>query len=257
MVEITCLENILNKDHSQSSSFHIEPLEIGQAITLGNSLRRVLLSNLTDYGIKGIRINDLKNEYSSLPFVREDPLEIISNLKQILFCESVIAHESLKGSKNFNIPAFLFAKGPKIITAGLIKLPKNTLAILNPEQYICTLSKHSDFYCELEIGESKDFHFKASQNQSSETSHFLPDKPKTILIDYPYSPVINTGFKVKLIYDSQGNLKEALQLQITTRGTKTPKRCLQESLKVLSDLFYSLLGDSLTLRTLSDISKKN
>jgi len=57
------------------------------------------------------------------------------------------------------------------------------------------------------------------------------------LIDYSYSPVINVGFKVKLIYDSQGNLKEALQLEIITKGTKSPKRCLQEALKSLSDLF--------------------
>jgi len=123
MVQITCLENILNKDHSQSTSFRIEPLEIGQAITLGNSLRRVLLSDLADYGIKGIRINDIKNEYSSIPFVREDTLEIVANLKQILFCESILTHQDSKVSK-ICVPAFLFAAGPKIITAGLIKLPK-------------------------------------------------------------------------------------------------------------------------------------
>lgn len=256
MVQITCLENILNKDHSQSTSFRIEPLEIGQAITLGNSLRRVLLSDLTDYGIKGIKINDIKNEYSSIPFVREDPLEIIANLKQILFCESILTYQDSKVSKNFRVPAFLFAAGPKIITAGLIKLPKNTLTIINPEQYICTVIKHSDFYCELDIGKSKEFHFKNSSDRSPETNNFSPAKPKTILIDYPYSPVINVGFKVKLIYDSQGNLKEALQLEIITKGTKSPKRCLQEALKSLSDLFYSLLGDSLALHILSDISKK-
>jgi len=101
MVQITCLENILNKDHSQSTSFRIEPLEIGQAITLGNSLRRVLLSDLADYGIKGIRINDIKNEYSSIPFVREDTLEIVANLKQILFCESILTHQDSKISKIF------------------------------------------------------------------------------------------------------------------------------------------------------------
>lgn len=255
MIEITCIENFIEKDHSHSSCFVIEPLEAGQAITLGNALRRSLLSDLTGYAIHGIRLNDVKNEYASLPMLREDPLEILLNFKEVLFKESILLHERTKSLKNFLLPAFISVKGPKIVTAGMIKLPKNTLTILNPEQYICTIVKKSDFFCELDVGLGKSYQIVEEIKEFTKDDVFLPGKPKTLFLDSSYGPVQKVGFKVKLTYDTKGNLKEALYLEITTKGTKTPKRCLYEALKSLIELFYPLLANSSFLGLYSELSK--
>ena len=88
MSAITCIETYINKDQTYYGSFLIEPLEIGQGITLGNTLRRTLLSDLTGYAITGVRINNLKHEFSIIEGLREDILELLLNLKEIVFQSS-------------------------------------------------------------------------------------------------------------------------------------------------------------------------
>ncbi len=241
MPKITCIENFINKDYSHQCTFVIEPLETGQAITLGSALRRTLLSDLTGYSISGIRLNDLKNEYIPISSIREDSLDLLLNFKEILFKESILLYEKTKFLKNFCIPGYISVKGPKIITAGMINLPKNTLTIINPEQYICTVTKQSDFFCELDIRLGKAYQTIEELKNLYKNEKILPFQSKTLLLDTAYSPVQKVSFKVKLTYDTHGNLKEALYLEILTRGTKTPKRCLNEGLKSLLDILYPLL----------------
>lgn len=255
MAKITCIENFVDKDHSHLSTFVIEPMETGQAITLGNALRRALLSDLTGYGVQGIRVNDAKNEYSLIPSLREDALELLLNFKELLFKESVLLHEKSKTIKSFVIPAFISTKGPKIVTAGMLMLPKNTLTLLNPEQYICTIVKNSDFFCEVDIGLGRSHTLATESKDLYNNESILPGKPKTIFLDTFYGPVQKVNFKVKLAYDTQGNLKEALYLDVITRGTKTPKRCLSEALKSIVDLFCPLLVDPIFLSLKSELSK--
>jgi DNA-directed RNA polymerase subunit alpha len=112
MSTLTCIEIHLDKEKNYFGSFLIEPLETGQGITLGNALRRTLLSDLSGFSITGIRINDLKHEFSTIEGVREDVLEIILNIKEIV----------LKGSIDQPILGRLKVDGPKIITAGLIEI---------------------------------------------------------------------------------------------------------------------------------------
>lgn len=255
MIQITCIENFVAKDYSHYSCFVLEPLEVGQGITLGSALRRTLLSDLTGYGIQGIRINDIKDEYSALPSTREDILDIIFNMKEILFRESILINETTKSLKKAIIPGFLAVTGPKIVTAGMLKLPKNTFTILNPYQYICTLTKKSDFFCEVEIALGKTYQDAEDFALEHADEIFLPGKPRTLFVDTYYGPIQNVTFKVKLTYDSQGNLKEALHIEIKTNGTKTPKRCLYEAIKSLIDLLYPLLGCSTFLNFSSKLSQ--
>lgn len=256
MSKITCLENYVNKDYSHFTSFIIEPLDAGQSLTLGNALRRTLLSELTGTGIAGVRINDLKHEFALVPYLREDLVEVLANLKEIIFKESILIHEKSKHIQNFLLPAYLHAKGPTIVTAGMLNLPKNALIVLNPEQYICTILDSSDFFCELDIQLGKSYQSIEDIQNLNETEELQPGDPNTLRLDVTFSPIKKVNFKVKLIHDSKGNLKESLYLEILTRGNKSPKRCLQEAFKSLIDLIYPLMVDPTFLLIGSELSKK-
>jgi len=146
MSTLTCIETYIDKDKNHYGCFIIEPLEIGQGITLGNTLRRTLLSDLNGYGITGVRINNLKHEFSVVEGMREDILEVILNLKEIVFQSSFLSIAKQKKWKGF-----FNVQGPIIVTAGMLQLPKHVFKIINPQQYICTLVDSSFFYLEVDI----------------------------------------------------------------------------------------------------------
>ena len=94
MSTLSCIESYINKEKNYYGSFLIEPLEIGQGITVGNALRRTLLSDLTGFAITGVRINDLKHEFAVVEGLREDILEILLNLKEIIFKSSFTVNQN-------------------------------------------------------------------------------------------------------------------------------------------------------------------
>jgi len=238
MSTINCIENYIDKEKNHYGSFLIEPLEIGQGITLGNALRRTLLSDLTGFSIIGVRINNTKHEFQTIGSVREDILEILLNLKEIVFKESSYRGKNSTASKK--LKGFLAIKGPKIITAGMFQLPENQLKILNPNQYICTLVTNDEFYLEIDIEKGKGYRL-ADENRKRKVQEYLsPLKPSTLFIDSIFMPIKKVNYKIKLIYDTKGNIKESLNLEIITNGSITPRRSIQDSLKILMNLFYPL-----------------
>jgi DNA-directed RNA polymerase subunit alpha len=238
---------------NQHGCFIIEPLEIGQGITLGNSLRRTLLSDLEGYGITGVRINDLKHEFGIIKGLREDTLEVLLNLKEIIFKPSY----NQNNFKNKKIQSFLQIKGPKIITAGLFNLPKNNLKILNPSQYICTLVDDNELFIELDIEKGKGYRL-SEENFSKKIKEFSSTIiPTTLLFDTIFMPIKNVNYKVKLIYDNQGYIKESLIFEITTNGSITPKRSFFEALKYLLDLFSSIFLSNQLIKISKLFDKKN
>jgi len=252
MSTLTCLETFIDKDQNNYGSFLIEPLEIGHGITLGNALRRTLLSDLTGYSISGIRINDLKHEFASVEGLREDILEIILNLKEIVF------KLSSKQSANTSMcKGYLNVKGPVIVTAGMFKLPKDILKILNPNQYICTITDTSEFYLEIDIEKGKGYRLSDETRKKRVREKILKAKPSTILVDALFMPVKKVNYKIKLIHDTKGNIKESLMLEVYTNGSMTPKRSVQESLKILMNLFYPLFITPNFLKISSEISKSS
>ena len=253
MNKITCIESRIDKEQNHYACFLIEALEIGQGITLGNSLRRTLLSDLTSFAITGARINNLKHEFSIIPCVREDVLEILLNLKEIIFKESFLKKETLIRRKS---KAFLHVKGPVIVTAGMFRLPPDCFKILNPAQYICTLLDDSEFYLEVDIENGKGYRTIEEVNKLKANEIFHPYIPTTFFIDTIFMPVKKVNYKVKLIHDTRGNIKESLTLEILTNGSTTPKRSLQDSLKILLSLFYSVAATPTFLKVASEFSKE-
>jgi DNA-directed RNA polymerase subunit alpha len=252
MTKLTCIENYIDKEFNHYGCFLIEPLELGQAITLGNSLRRTLLSDLSGFAITGARINNIKHEFTVIESLREDILEVLLNLKEIIFKESFFSKELLKKTE---FQAYLNTKGPIIVTAGMFKLPKNTLRILNPNHYICTILDEAEFYCDIDIKAGKGYQIIDDIRRKNVIEKLAPTRPSTLLLDANFMPVKKVNFKVKLINDTQGNIKESLILEVTTNGSITPKRALQEALKLLINLLYPLIIDSDFLKASSELAK--
>jgi DNA-directed RNA polymerase subunit alpha len=231
MSTLTCIENYIDSEQNHYACFLLEPLEAGHGITLGNALRRTLLSDLTGFAVVGVRVNNLKHEFATVPGLREDILEIVLNLKEIIFKTSFSEKEK---NKKIRLKGFLRAKGPIILTAGMFQLPKDVIQILNPNQYIGTLVDTSDFYLEIDIQNGKGYKLTEDRRRKK----IIDKKPSTILIDALYMPVKRVNYKIKIINDTKGNLKESLVLEIWTNGSISPKRSIQEALKILMNIFY-------------------
>jgi DNA-directed RNA polymerase subunit alpha len=253
MSTLTCIETYIDQDHNNYGSFIIEPLETGQGITLGNAIRRTLLSDLTSFAITGVRINDLKHEFSVIEGLREDILEVLLNLKEIVLKGFQSSNENLTDTK---LKGFLNVKGPIIVTAGMFQLPKNSLKIINPNQYICTIVNNSEFYLEIDIEKGKGYRLTEETRRKNIQEKFIIVKPTTLLVDALFMPVRKVNYKIKLIHDTKGNIKESLNLEILTNGSTTPKRTLHESIKILMNLFYPLLINGNFLRVSSNKIKR-
>jgi DNA-directed RNA polymerase subunit alpha len=251
MTLLNCIESSKDKDNNLYGCFLIEPLETGQGITLGNALRRTLLSDLTGFSITGVRLNNLKHEFSIVEGVREDILEILLNLKQIIF--KVSFHEEPKNQK---LKGYLNVKGPLIITAGMFFLPKNKIKIINPNQYICTIVDESEFHLEIDIEKGIGYKLTEENIKKKCEEKLFQSKPTTLLIDAVFIPIKKVNYKIKLIHDTKGNIKESLCLEVTTNGSLTPKRAINEALKILLSLFYPLLVNSQFLKLSHELGNK-
>jgi DNA-directed RNA polymerase subunit alpha len=253
MTKLICLESYIDQSNNHYGNFLIEPLEIGQGITLGNSLRRTLLSDLTGYAITGVRINNLKHEFAILEGLREDILEILLNLKEVVFrCSSF--SPNLSTLKKFK--GFINIQGPIVVTAGMFQLPKNLLKIINPNQYICTIVDNSQLYLEIDIENGKGYQLADENRKKIINEKFVTIKPSTLILDSIFFPIKKVNYKIKLIHDTKGNIKESLNLEILTNGSITPKRSIQESLKILLNLFYPLFINPKFLAVSSELAKK-
>ena len=237
MSTLSCIETYKDKEQNIYGCFLIEPLEVGQGITLGNALRRTLLSDLTSLAITGVRVNNLKHEFASIQGIREDVLEIILNLKEIVFKNNF---PSKKLENNFKFKGFLNVQGPVIVTAGMLNLPQNIVKIINPNQYICTITDNSEFYLEIDIENGKGYRLTDENRKRTVDKKFQLSNPSTLFVDALFMPIKKVNYKVKLIHDTKGNIKESLNLEVITNGSITPKRAIQESLKVIMNLIYTL-----------------
>ena len=253
MNALTCIETYIDKDKNYYGSFLIEPLEIGQGITLGNALRRTLLSDLTGFAITGVRVNNLKHEFSVIEGLREDILEVLLNLKEVIFKAS---YHTNQNSENLKFKGYLKVQGPIIVTAGMFNSPKNILKIINPPQYVCSIVDNSELYLEIDIEKGKGYRLSEDNRKNRLEKKATNAKPSTLFIDSIFMPVKKVNYKIKLIHDNQGNIKESLNIEILTNGSVTPKRSIQEALKTLMNLFYPLFVNSDFLTISSELTKK-
>jgi DNA-directed RNA polymerase subunit alpha len=210
--------------------FEIEPLEPGFGTTLGNSLRRVLLSSLDGAAVTSVSIDGVAHEFSSIPQVREDVTEILMNLKGL----NLISHSSEP------VRLILEVKGPKQVTAADIRVPSD-VEIVNPDLYICSIDdKSTTLRAELVVERGKGY-VPADRNKKE-------DQPIGVIpIDAIFSPVVKANFLVEKTRVGQDTDWDKLILELWTDRTIKPEDAVSEAARIFTrhlDLF-SNFGESI------------
>ena len=219
--QIECIESKTENTNQQYGRFVIEPLKCGQGITLGNSLRRTLLADIAGTAIVNVRIAGVNHEFSTITGVREDVLEILLNLKEII----------LKSNSKEAQIGRLRVQGPAVVTAGLLDLPPN-VKIIDKRQYIATICNNTIFEMEFKIEQG--YGYKLVENYSQEKSlDFLQ-------IDAVFMPVKKVNYIVQEKRLNSQSVQEKLVLDIWTNGSLSPQQALGEGSKILTHLFHPL-----------------
>lgn len=201
----------------------VEPLERGFGTTVGNSLRRVLLSSISGTAITAVKIYGIYHEFSAIEGVQEDAIELIANLKKIKFL--------MKGDSDVEI-LYLQKKGEGEVKASDIKTPPN-VEILNPDQYIATITDpNKELNIEIRVERGRGYVPVEEMEAIGEVGW--------ILVDADFSPVKKVGFRVDNVRVGKKSTYERLTLEIFTNGIKTPDQCMQEAIEILKK-HYELL----------------
>jgi DNA-directed RNA polymerase subunit alpha len=214
--------------------FEFKPLEPGYGITVGNALRRVLLSSLEGYAISTIKIDGVKHEFDTIPGVKEDVTNIILNLKKVDLKQTVEDTDFEKVSINVS--------GKEEFTAADISKALNGFEVLNPDLVICHLDSDASFQIELTINKGRGW-VPAEENQSPN------DDINVIAIDSIYTPIKNVKYTVENFRVDQKTDYEKLIIEITTNGSILPKDALKEAAKVLIYHLMLFSDEKITLET--------
>lgn len=215
------------------ASFEISPLYPGYGITIGNALRRVLLSSIEGVAITTLRIENVTHEFSTLPNVREDMLDIILNLKLVRF----------KAFAESPFTAKLETSGEREVTAADIQTGAE-LKIMNPAQHIATLTdKKAELHMELEIQRGIGY-------VPAEMHHSEKVPVGSIAVDSLYSPVVHVGYRVENIRVGQRTDFNNLLMDIQTDGTMSPETALKKASDLLVQYFGSIRGSEEELKEL-------
>jgi len=223
-ISLKCLKSEKIQSGNYHGQFLINSLKPGQGITIGNQLRRVLLGDLGGIAISAVRIAGVSHEFSTIPGVREDILEILLNLKGIVLKSKIkdVQFGRLK------------VQGPAVVTADLIQLPAN-LEIINPNNYIATISTSNILEIEFKFEYGTGYKL-ASQTFSDESENYLQ-------LDAIFMPVQKVDFKIENIYDTTNNITERLFIDIWTNGSILPNEALENAAKIIIDLFTLLINN--------------
>ncbi len=206
--------------------FTLQPLERGFGVTLGNSLRRALLSSLSGSAIVAVKFSEVLHEFSTIPGVVEDITDIILNLKQVRV--KIINKKPTKVEISFN--------GEGVFTAGDIQKNSAEVEILNPDLHIATLNKGAKFDVELRIGRGRGF-VTANENKAADFPIGM------IAVDSIYTPIKNVKYDIENVRIGDNNDYEKLTLEIDTDGSVSPDDALTQSAKIIRDhlqLFINL-----------------
>ena len=222
---------VKSKDEFQGE-FVLEPLERGFGHTLGNSIRRVLLSSIEGVGITQIRVENTMHEFSTIEGVREDMIEFAANLKNIVFRMDADDPVMLKLEK----------KSAGEVRAEDITLPAG-VEIVKPESYICNLTSKGNIKVEIKVEKDKGYRTAEENNTEGEPLGVIP-------LDTIFSPVKRVSFKVENTRVGQMTNFDKLSLNIKTNGSIRPEDALSQASKIIND-YMALLID------LSETTKKD
>lgn len=213
-------------------TFEFRPLEPGFGITIGNSLRRILLSSLEGYAVTSIRIDGVDHEFSTIKGITEDVTEIILNLKQVRFKRQLDNHDHEKAVINFS--------GKEMLTAGDLGKYLNGFQVLNPDLVIAHCESNVKLKMEIVIEKGRGY-VPAEENKPSNPAHGL------IPVDAIYTPIRNVKYHVENYRVEQKTDYEKLVMDITTDGSIHPKDALKEAAKILIHHFMLFSDEKITL----------
>ena len=212
--------------------FEFKPLEPGYGITVGNALRRILLSSLEGYAISSIRIDGVQHEFDTIPGVKEDVTNIILNLKKVDLKQIVEDTEFEK--------ATISVSGQEVFKAGDIGEVLSGFEVLNPDLVICHLDPNASFQLELTINKGRGW-VPAEENVNPN------DDINVLAIDSIYTPIKNVKYAVENFRVDQKTDYEKLVIEITTNGSIHPKDALKEAAKILIYHFMLFSDEKITL----------
>ncbi|MBP5364788.1 MAG: DNA-directed RNA polymerase subunit alpha [Bacteroidales bacterium] len=223
---------IMLENDDKFGRFEFRPLERGYGITIGNALRRILISSLEGYAITNIKIDGVEHEFATIPGVIDDVTQIILNLKQVCFKQIVSDVDSEK--------VVFHISGKEQIVAGDFNKFMHSFEVLNPELVICNLNKSVNFSMTFTINKGRGY-VPSEENANAE------DDVNVIAIDSIHTPIRNVKYAVENYRVEQKTDYEKLIIEITTNGSIQPKRALEEAARILIYHFMLFSDDKITM----------
>jgi DNA-directed RNA polymerase subunit alpha len=222
---------IMQKASDFEGTFEFGPLEIGYGVTIGNSLRRTLLSSLEGYAITHIKIPGISHEFTTIKGVKEDVTEVVLNLKQLRFKK--IGEEDEE-------KIYLSIDGKEVITGEDISRGSNNFQILNPEFEICHMEPSVQLELEITVKKGRGY-VQAEQNKDEEAPIGL------IALDSNFSPIRKVNYTVENTRVGQSTDYEKVLVDIKTDGSIHPEEALKEAAKILIQHFMLFSDENITL----------
>ncbi|HEY5498959.1 MAG TPA: DNA-directed RNA polymerase subunit alpha [Bacteroidales bacterium] len=225
---------IMLEADSKFGKFEFRPLEPGFGITVGNALRRILLSSLEGFAITSLRVEGVDHEFSTIPGVMEDVTNVILNLKQVRFKQLVDEFETEK--------ATISVSGLEVLTAGELGKFFTGFEVLNPDLVICHMDSTAAFQMELTVNKGRGY-------VPADEHGIVYNDANVIPIDSIYTPIKNVKYSVENFRVEQKTDYEKLVFEISTDGSIHPKDALKEAAKILIHHFMLFSDEKITLDT--------
>ena len=232
---IECIENVGDESYGK---YVVEPLERGYGTTIGNSLRRILLSSLPGTAVTSIKIAGVQHEFSTIPGVKEDVTEIVLNVK------GIIAKLYSEGVKT----VYIEASGEGVVTAGDIKADSD-VEVLNPEHHIATLGPDANLNMELTFAQGRGY-VTADRNKSAQTIIGV------IPVDSVYTPVRKVNYTVENTRVGDATDYDKLTLEVWTNGTISARDAVSLGARILVDHFTLFTDLSETMGSKATVVEK-
>lgn len=225
---------IMQKSTDFDGTFEFRPLEPGFGVTIGNALRRILLSSLEGFAITSVRLSGVSHEFSTIKGVVEDVTEIILNLKQVRFKKT--------GDAGDNEKIFVVISNQDKFTAGDISKFSNNFTVLNSDLVICNMETSVTLEIELTVSKGRGY-IAAEENKNADAVLGV------IAIDSIYTPIKNVKYTIENFRVEQKTDYEKLVLDITTDGSIHPEEALKEAAKILIHHFMLFSDENIMLES--------
>lgn len=222
---------VMEKADDFHGLFTFKPLEKGYGVTIGNALRRILLSSLEGYAITSVKLPGVVHEFSTLEGVVEDVTDIILNLKQVRFKK---VHEAIDGKITVEV------KNQSVFTAGDIAKFTTSFEVLNPDLVICHLDESKSLEVELTVEKGRGYLPAEESKPKEQVFGVIP-------IDAIFTPIKNVKYSIENTRVEQKTDFEKLILEVTTDGSIHPEKALQESAKILIQHFMLFSDQTMVL----------